>query len=70
MTTVASTHSPQFTHRQAGADGCSLISSNRESVKLATINPRQRAQVDLVLVRLLKLSGFIWWPFESVSLFG
>ena len=37
--TTASIQIPQFTHRWAGNDDPSLISIDRESVKLGTMNP-------------------------------
>jgi len=52
--TVMSIHSPQLMHRQAATDGCPLISSNRESVSLGTMSPRQREQTELPLVGMFK----------------
>ena len=57
MMTVASIHSPQFTQRQAGMSGCSVISSSRESVKLGTIKPLQRPQVELSFVSVLMVGA-------------
>ncbi len=45
MVTMGSIHSPQFTQRQAGDRGASVISNSNELVKPGIMSPWQRPQI-------------------------
>jgi len=68
IATVASIQLPQFTQRQAGTSGRSVLSSNCESVVLGTMKPWQREQISPLLVQVVDIHRLTGVPLaESLA---